>query len=273
LDESLGGLSRSVQLATSIGLWAGWAAVLLASLVPITETLTAVRIISPLSVVAVVGAARVNDGTDVLEGSAWHAVGTGWAILAILVAFLPSTGEVFVNGSSYGNERRIPLRVPAPLLLGPIQVAWLVVVAAGLTGPLLLVNEQWIAGVVALAAGAPALRWGIRVLHTLARRWTVLVPGGLVLHDPLTLADPILFRKTIIVAIGPASADSTATDLTANALGLAIEARFSKPVPLVRTVDRRHGTTETTESTAVLFTPTQPGAFLTIARERTLVRS
>lgn len=273
LDESLDELSRSVQFATSVGLWGAWSAVLLASLVPVTATLTAVRIVVPLSVVAILVAGFRDDGASFVEDSAWHPVGAGWATLCIFTAFLPSTGGAFVNGSSYGDEVRMPLRVPAPLLLGPVQIAWLVVVAAGLTGPLLLVNEQWVAGAVAVAAGIPALRWGVQVLHTLARRWTVFVPGGLVLHDPLTLADPILFRRSIIVALRPASADTQATDLTANALGLAIEARFTKPVPLVRITDRRRHENETIDSDSVLFTPTQPGAFLTAAHHRSLIHS
>lgn len=271
LEDSLDHLSRSVQLATSIGLWGAWAALLLASLVPVTATLTAVRIVAPLGVVAVLAAALQD--TDGEAMSAWHPIGAGWAALCIFAAFLPSTGATFVNGSSYGNERRMPLRVPGPLLLGPVQLAWLVVVAAGLTGPLLLINEMWIAGAVAIAAGAPALRWGVRALHTLARRWTVFVPGGLVLHDPLTLADPTLFRRSIIRAIGPAPTGTDATDLTADALGLAIEARFSQSLPLARVTNRKRRETETVDSAAVLFTPTQPGAFLAAAREHSLVRS
>lgn len=272
LEESLADINRSAQLATSVGLWAGWAAVLLASLVPVTATLTAVRIAAPLAVGAV-PAALLLSGTDLGDDSAWHAVGAAWGTLCVFAAFLPTTGATFVNGSSYGNEQRLPLRVPAPLLLGPIQLTWLVVVVAGFAGPLLLVNQQWIAGGLAVALAVPALRWGVPVLHTLARRWTVFVPGGLVLHDPLTLADPILLRRAIIVGLGPAAAGTEATDLTANALGLAVEVRLSKAVPLVRVTDRRRRETETVDSDAAMFTPTQPGAFLAAAREHSLVRS
>ena len=61
LGAALDGTSRAVQLVASIGVWAGWAAVLVATLVPTTVSLTALRVAAP-SAVAASSAALVADG-------------------------------------------------------------------------------------------------------------------------------------------------------------------------------------------------------------------
>ena len=107
--------------------------------------------------------------------------------------FVPTTGDVLLNGSSYGHERRLPLRVPGPVLLGPLVLAWAAIVAPLVAGPLLLAARAWIAGAAVLVLGLPLAAVGVRSLHGLARRWLVLVPAGLVLHDHQALVEPVLF--------------------------------------------------------------------------------
>src|SRR5205085_10800148 len=126
------------------------------------------------------------------------------------VGFLLPAGLVdeFVGGSSYGPERRFSLRTPVPLLLGPVELAWLAVVVPAVAGPLLLAARQWVAGALLLAVGAVAARWSVRSLHLLARRWLVFVPAGLVVHDPMVLTDAVLFPKRMVSSIGPALADT-----------------------------------------------------------------
>ena len=48
---------------------------------------------------------------------------------------------------------------------------------------------------IALAIGVPAAALIARLVHQLSRRWVVLVPAGLVVADPLTLTDPVLFVR------------------------------------------------------------------------------
>jgi hypothetical protein len=262
LGDALDGASRPVQLVASLGLWIGWAAVLVATLVPSTVSLTALRVAAPAAVAAALAAA-VTGG---VEGADVVAV-TG-AVLAALVAFWPVTTETFVDGSSYGDERRLPLRVPAPLLVGPVEVVWALVVAGVAAGPLLLAARQWVAGALALAVGMPAAWWGVRTLHTLSRRWVVLVPGGMVLHDPLAIVDPVLVRRASVRSFGPAPADTDALDLTRGALGLALELRLSEPVPLL--LVRGRGASESVSADHLLVTPARPGALLVEARRRRL---
>jgi hypothetical protein len=261
LDEA----SRPVQVVASLGLWSGWVVVLLATLVPRTVTLTLLRVGAPAAGGAVligVGAGASSTGAQVLALS--------WSVVTAAVAFAPSTGQAFVDGSSYGDERRFPLRVPAAVLAGPLELAWVAVVAGLAAGPLLLAARQWVAGGLALVAGLAAAWWGLRALHNLSRRWVVLVPGGLVLHDPLALADPVLFRRPTIRRLGPAPADTRALDLTRGALGLALEIELVAPMPLTLAPAGPRRPSQTVETSRLLVTPTRPGALLTATRARRL---
>jgi hypothetical protein len=264
LGDALDDASRPVEVVASVGLWVGWAAVLVAALVPTTVSLTALRVATPAAVVAGV-AAIVADGA-----SAATIVGLVGALVTALAAFWPGTGEAFVAGSSYGDERRMPLRVPGPLLAGPLVLLWTLAAGGVAAGPLLLAARQWIAGAAALAVGLPAAAVAIRSLHTLARRWLVFVPNGVVVHDPLTLAEPVLLRRADVRSFGPAPADTAALDLTRGALGLALEVTLAPPVSVVLAGGGRSDVSEATTAAALLVAPTRPGAVLTEARRRRL---
>jgi hypothetical protein len=264
VGDALDDASRPVQVVASTGLWLGWAAVLVATLVPTTVSLTTLRVAAPAAVVAAM-AAVVADG-----GSAATVVGLAGALVAALVAFWPGTGEAFVAGSSYGDERRMPLRVPGPLLAGPLVLVWAAAAAGVAAGPLLLAARQWIAGAAVLAVGLPVAVVAIRSLHTLARRWLVFVPNGMVVHDPLALAEPVLLRRADVRSFGPAPADTAALDLTRGALGLALEVTLAPPVSLVLAGGGRQGVSEATTAAALLVAPTRPGDVLAEARRRRL---
>jgi hypothetical protein len=116
--------------------------------------------------------------------------------------------------------------------------------------------------VVAVAAGAVAARYGARALHRLSRRWLVFVPAGVVLHDPVVLGEAVLFPKRMIRALGPAPADTTATDATGRALGLVLELQLNERNTVLKQ-----------ETDRLLFSPLRPGALLREARERGLTVS
>ena len=192
------------------------------------------------------------------------------AAVAVVAAFSPLTGEVFINGSSYGDEVRLPLRVPTALVLGPVPLAWLAAVVAPIAGALLLAAEQWLAGAAVLAVGLPLAAVAVRALHGLTRRWVVFVPAGLVLHDHHALVEPVLFPRRSIRRLGPAPADPApdTTDLTQGALGLALELELADPVAIApRHADR---TIEVDSVGRLLFTPSRPGAVLGEAAARRL---
>jgi hypothetical protein len=137
-------------------------------------------------------------------------------------------------------------------------------------GPLLLAAHQWLAGALALAIGFPAAAVAARSLHTLARRWLVFVPNGVVVHDPLALAEPVLLRRAEVRSFAPAPASTAALDLTRGALGLALELTVAPPVSLVLAAGGGGGVSEATTAAALLVSPTRPGAVLAEARRRRL---
>lgn len=263
LGQALAAHSAPVRLLAETGLWAAWAIALAASLVPRSSSLTVCRTIAPGALAASIWALATGAG-GVACGLA-----VGTSALAVGAVFLPATGEVFVDGSSYGDERRFALRVPPALALGPLPLTWALLAGGVVAGPLLLAARQWIAGAVLTAAGAALAVVCARRLHVLARRWVVFVPAGMVLHDPLALADAALIPKKLLVDLGPAPADFDGTDLSLAALGLALQARFSEPLDLALPVGR-DGRPRDHRDDRIAFTPTRPGTLLAAAAERGL---
>lgn len=268
LADALDGTSRPVQIVASVALWATWAGVLGASLVPRASTLTVIRIGAPAPLaVAVVAAAGGTGGAGLDDAIA---IGLGIAVAAC--ALLPATADAFVDGSSYGSERRFALRSPPWVLLGPAPIAWLLAVVAPVVAGLLLAARMWAAGAVLAVVGLVGVRLGVPALHRLARRWLVFVPAGIVVHDHLALADPVLLRRTTIGRVGPAPADAVATgahDLTLGAAGLALEIGLLAPaeVGVARGVGRRREVVAV-RSDRWVVTPLRPGAVLAEARQR-----
>ena len=250
----------------SVALWVLWALTLVATALPRPVTLTIVRIVVPASCVAAVWAA-IAHGAHVNA-----AVGVVAAVVATVCALLPTTGDAFVDGASYGDERRFLLRPPGAFVFGPIELGWAIVVAGLAAGPLLLLTRQWIAGTVATVAGLTAAWLGWRSLHALSNRWLVFVPAGVVLHDAFVLAEPTLFARANIAWFGPAPADTDALDLSANAYGLALQLDLEAPQTLAVVGPRpaRRRGTDPRSVSSLMITPTRPGAVAAEARARKL---
>lgn len=256
--------SHPLQTAAAVLLWLSWATVLIGTLVPHPLGLTALRIVAPAAVVAAAVAAATGRPSPLADAG-----GLGSTLLALAVALAPGTGRLYVNGPAYPNERRYPLRIPGPLLLGPLELAWAVTIAVPVTGTLLLASRSWVAGGVVLAVGLPVVAVLARSLHNLSRRWVVFVPAGVVLHDPLALLDPVLIQTRVIEVLRPAPADSDSLDLTQGAPGLALELVLRQKVPMVLMKPGQRGG-ESGSSARLLFTPTRPGALLADAGSRRL---
>ena len=109
-------------------------------------------------------------------------------------------------------------------------------------------------------------------LHRLARRWLVLVPAGLVLHDELVLAETVMLPRRSIDAILLAPADTEAADLTGNALGRALEIRLAgaSTVVLAGSPSKPGGTALHVRS--ILVSPTRPGRVIAEAARRRVAR-
>ena len=270
LADALHAAGDPVRTVASLGLWAGWAVGVAAALVPHPVSLTGLRLLAPAAVASTLAAAAA--GSPSALAVVWSLVSTAWA-------FSPVIGVRWVNGPAYPNERRYPLRPPGALLAGPLLLAWALTAAAVTAGPLLLAAERWIAGGLAAAVGLPVAWLLIRSMHNLSRRWAVFVPAGMVLHDPLTLLDPVLLQRAIVARVRPGAVGrarsgsgrpgSGGLDLSQRAPGLALEMELREPVSFTLLVPgNRNGRTEVTSR--FTFTPTRPGAVLDEARRRHL---
>jgi hypothetical protein len=220
--------------------WAAWGIGAVALLAPRPLALTVVRALAPASA-ALAGVAVATGAVDGAPG--WVALGAT-TIAALLVAD-PALAIAAANAVAYGDERRYPLRTPPALFLGPLPVVRLAV-AAGVVAPLLLLAAEHIAaGIVTLVAAAVVVPLGGRALHGLSRRWIVLVPAGVVVVDPLTLADPTLFTREHVHRLAPAE-DGTplrpdALDLRLGATLGALAITLDEPADLLRAGAGRRG--------------------------------
>lgn len=255
--------SDTFRIGVTIGLWLLWAAMLIASMVPRTQTFTALRIVAPAAFVAAVWAAV--DARS--EAEPWQLIlGLVVAGIAATIGLRSTVGDAFVDGSSYGDEARFLLGTPGALLLGPIQLVWAVIVAGALAGPLLLLAQQWILGGILLVVGWPLAFFATPILDRLSNRWLVFVPAGVVVHDKTALREPQLFRKETVAAFGPAPADTELEDLSLASSGLALRAELTGPSKMM--LNDRSEEVSTTDVAGWIVSPNRPGAVVAEAKER-----
>lgn len=256
---------RATGTTATVLAWSGFGLGLIAMAVPRTLSLTVLRVVVPASVpFAIFTVVR----TDADTGAVAMLV---LSVLVTVVALLADVGNRFADGSSYGPERRMLLRPPAAVALGAVPVAWVVLVAGVVAGPLLLADRRWGLGIAAVAVGFPVAFFLFVALHRLTQRWLVFVPAGVVIVDHSTLTDPVLVRSEIIETMGPALVDAaeTLTDLTADAAGLVLSITTDQPVVLARSTPGE-GPTVTESTTGVIVCPSRPGAVLAEAEARGL---
>ena len=277
LGEALGDRSDRVAVVGAVLAWTAWTGGLVALGVPRTSSLTAARLIVPTGA-PVVAWAVIDAGVSTPLALA----GLTLAVAASALVLTAPVGDRFVNGSAYGDERRFLLRPPIPAVAGPLELLWAAMAAAVIAGPLLLAAGAWLAGVAVVVVAVPVVGFGVRAAHGLSRRWLVLVPAGLVVHDPMALLDTLLVQRAQLAGLHPAPADTSATDLTMGAAGLALEISLVEPVEALaltsrglgqQAADVQPGLVEATERVwlgDLLVTPSRPGAVLAAARDRRL---
>lgn len=254
---------NAVRLTTQVLFWVLWAATFLVSLLPLPSTLTALRLLTPLAPATSLCAAIVT-APDI---SGWAGLTVGTVATALVMS--APVGDWFVDGPSYGDERRFALRPPVALLLGPLPVVWLLTVGPLLTGVLLFANEAYLVGAPMVLIGIATAWWGGFATWRLARRWLVFVPAGVTLVDDMALAEPVLFARRSLRRIGPAHVDSAALDLSVGAPGLVIEMTLTDPVELVPAIGRDK-VKDPREVDSVLVVPSRPGTVLDHAEHRSL---
>ena len=256
--QALDGRTAAATTVATIALWVLWGAVLVTLIVPSTVGLTVVRMAAPIALAAAVT-------IWVCGAGAWRGP-LLFGVVAVFAAlvFSADLGQSFVQASAYGEEQRLLLRAPVALMPA-LVVSWSLWAAATLSGVILLAAQQWLVGAVltALAGGLGALL--LPRAHQLSRRWLVLVPTGVVVHDPTVLADTFMVTKPKVSRVRLAEADTEAADLSGPAAGHLIEVSLKsmETVVLAGTRAKPAGTALHVQS--FLVAPSRPGRALEAA--------
>lgn len=237
-----------------------WGTTLMALVIPSVISLTIARVITPLAPIA--AAIFWWTTSDTTNG----AITTAATATAAIIVGTGEFGQRSVQASAYGDEQRFVLRAPSAFLVASV-IAWLLTAAAIIISMGTLGHNNLVATVVGLVAIALAVlsapRW-----HRLSRRWLVLVPAGVVVHDPLVLSETAMWRRHHIVGASLATSDTSAADLTGPASGHLIEIRLSETATVVLTDGRANPRGRAIHLTAGLIAPSRPGAAIAAMRQR-----
>jgi hypothetical protein len=264
--EALDGAVDDRGTGATIALGASGLAWLLgvaAMAVPAVLSLSATRMIVPAAV-PVALAAWVG-GADSVDAAAFVAA----AAIGTVVALSAETGRVFVQASAYGDEDRHLLRPPLAYLAAAITT-WAVAVGLLLASGALVADRHWIAAAATGACGVGVTVWSWPRLHKLSRRWLVIVPVGLVVHDHLVLAETLMMRRQEIALVRLAPSGTGAADLTGPATGHALELLTHEPVTAILAATPSEPRGRAIHLTGCLVSPSRPGLLLASAAARRL---
>lgn len=211
--------------------WVLWTSTMVGLFVHSPVSLTLLRVVSPLAVIC----------------SVW--AGAPLAVFFSMVTWVLTQSSVLadtlVQGGAYGAEQRFALRTPVPYF-APTVVAWAVYCTSVLGGTLLIAAQNFVVGIPVLALGIWLSRSVPKRLHRLARRWLVIVPSGVVVHDHLVLAETMMVQTTKLKSVSVVPEAGETADFTGlvNGPRIAIELREADKVVLSRITAKNLGTTE-----------------------------
>ena len=227
------GDNRHTAVAVTLAVWGWvlWTAIAVALLVASPMSITAIRSITPLAVLC--------------SFVAVSPVAIFASVLMLLVSMSPLFIDVMVQGGAYGDETRFALRTPMPYL-APAFVAWAALVGSLVGGSLLVATQMFWAGIPLVVLGVVMARFVPRRLHRLSRRWLVIVPAGIVVHDHLVLAETLMAPKANVVSSRVIDGPTDSADLTGGVLGtrLAVELKEADKIILSAITAKTLKTTE-----------------------------
>ena len=199
--------------------------------------------------------------------SSYSVLALAASVLVTLMAFMAETGEAMVQTTAYGDEKRLPLRVPAAMQI-PIAISWTLWLAVALTGVLLLAAQKLASGIVVVLL-AFVLAWLLyRRLHPFSCRWLVSVPAGVVVHDPVVLGETLMVMRANVQQAHLALADTQAADLTGPAGGHAVEVTVHEMTQVTFPATRKNPKGSAIHAQSFLIAPSRPGRALQTLADR-----
>lgn len=259
IGDALDGRSSAVRAVVAIVGWLAWGIGVVALVVPSTFGLTIIRMITALAC----GAAAVS-----WIGGAAPAPGAAFVACTLIAGLLiggAEFGQRCAQASAYGDEQRFLLRPPAAFV-PPVAVAGLIWTTAIVAAPLLLASRNWVLGGVVTVVGV-LLTWVLLPrFHTLSRRWIVLVPAGVVVHDQVVLAETLMVPRRQVVGLELAPAGTEAADFTGPAAGHAVEVRMHSMLNALLAPTKESPRGRALHVQSFIVSPSRPGAVLRAAR-------
>lgn len=234
--------STSVSIALVAWGWSLWVITAIALLVPSPLSLTGMRCISPLAVIAsLVAVAPLSIFASVV---------------ALIIGFSPLFADLMVQGGAYGEEQRFSLKTPVPQM-APTLIAWSVLSFSLIGGTLFIANKQFVVGIPLVVIGIVLATRVPKLLHRHARRWLVIVPAGIVVHDHLVLAETVMSPRSKIASLTVVPEAGESADFTGGVAGprLAVQLREADKIVLSRITAKILKTTEALHVTTFSVSP------------------
>jgi hypothetical protein len=187
-------------------------------------------------------------------------------VIHVSIVASATTGRAFVQASAYGDEQRFPLRLPATFI-APLVLLWSVWAAITLGSIVLLAaGNWWIAAPLLVVAVAATITVLPRV-HRLTKRWLVVVPAGLVVHDPVVLSETLLVASANLRTVTLAIEGTQAADLTGPSAGHALEVTLTDLVTVLLPPTRRQPAGRAIHVQSFLVAPSRPGLALAATQQ------
>lgn len=248
---------------TATGLaWTMWVIAVLTVFILHPITLTVLRMTTPV-ITVILSYAALIDLTEI------KIICAAVSLAVLLISFNADLGNIFVQASAYGDEKRFLLRPPVALVMPVLLIAALLLIAT-IAAPLLLATKNLPVGIICTAIAISGFWFFARRIHQLSRRWFVLVPSGCVVHDETLLGTNLMIRKHDLLEIKFATKDTQAADLTTITWGVPLELSFKQPQDVTLTsLSARHlKAVSAIHASAILIAPSRPGAVLRATKSK-----
>jgi hypothetical protein len=255
VGQALDGRAGAARATVAIAAWLAWGIGVVALMVPSTFGLTVMRMLSALACASAIVSWAA--GASPTAGAVFVAC----ALITALSIGSADFGKQCVQASAYGDEHRFLLRPPAAFL-PPLAVAGLVWVAALLAAALLIAAQLWIIGVVAAAVAALLTLLVLPRFNALSRRWFVLVPAGVVVHDQIVLAETLMVSRSNLAGVELALEGTEAADFTGPAAGHAVEISMRSMVTALMAPTKDSPRGKALHVQSLIVAPSRPGMVL-----------